>query len=259
MRKRMLVVIAFLVLGLAVTSPGVAAPGVAAPQPQVRSVITFPESGATVSGAVEVRGIAVHSNIDFFEVLYAAGPEPTGGSQWTKFSIVDDTQVDDGALGLWDTTTIPDGSYTLALAVWGVDDPSNPWLFFTTDLTVNNAQPVEMPTPEPTEVPPTPEPMPTAVLGPTPTPVSIQQPDTPTPAPTPAAVGEANGASDASAADESEGGLSLALDTETLRSAFCTGGLMAVMLFLLWGLYLMGKISVRWYLRQRTGPPTPWE
>jgi hypothetical protein len=254
MRKRMLVVIAFLVLGLAVASPGVAAP-----QPQVRSVITFPESGATVSGAVEVRGIAVHSSMDFYQLRYAAGPAETGGSQWVDFSIVEDTQVQDGVLGVWDTTTIPDGQYTLALAVWGVDDPSNPWLFFARNLTVNNAQPVEMPTPAATEEQPTPEPMPTAVLGPTPTPVSIQQPDTPTPASSPATVGEANGESDASAAGESEGGLSLALDTETLRSAFCTGGLMAVMLFLLWGLYLMAKISVRWYLRQRTGPPTPWE
>jgi len=257
MRKRVMMGLTLLVLGLVLASPGLAAP-----QPQVRSVITFPASGTTVSGVVEVRGIAIHSTMDFYQLRYAAGPQETGGSQWVDIAIVEDKQVQDDVLGTWDTTIIPDGQYTLALAVWGVDDPSNPWLFFARSVTVNNAQPVEMPTPSATEEQPTPEPMPTAVLGPTPTPVPIEQPATPTPQSSPAAVGETDEETDSSAGGEEEGGLSLTLDremSETLRGAFCTGGLIAVMLFLLWGLYLMAKISIRWYLRQRTGPPSPWE
>ena len=243
MHKRVFVGTLLLMLGLAVASPGLAAPPL-----QVRSVITFPESGMTVSGAVEVRGIAIHSNMDFYQLRYAAGPQETAGSQWLDFAIVEDKQVQDDVLGVWDTSTIPDGQYTLALAVWGVNDPSNPWVFFRRNLTVNNTQPVEMPTPAGQ---PTPEPMPTAIVGPTPTPVSIEQPATPTPRPSPAAVGEAGEGADSSSG-EGEDGLSVALDTEVLRNAFCTGGLITVMLFLLGGLYVLAKASVRWYLRQRT-------
>jgi len=41
-----------------------------------------------------------------------------------------------------------------------------------------------------------------------------------------------------------------------LRSAFCDGILITVSLFALWGLYLLVKAGVRWFLRQRhTHPP----
>lgn len=250
MRKRVVVGMTLLVLGLIVASPGLAAP-----YPQVRSVITYPAEGMTVSGRVEVRGIAIHSNMDFYQLRYAAGSQETAGSQWVDFAIVEDKQVQDNVLGVWDTTTIPDGQYTLALAVWGVNDPSNPWVHFVRNLTVNNAQPVEMPTPVVEQ--PTPEPLPTAVIGPTPTPVSIEQPPTATPHPSPAAVGEASEEAGTPAEDE-EGGFSLALNTNVLRDAFCTGGLITVMLFLLWGLYAMAKAIIRWYLRLRAGPP-PWK
>jgi len=55
-------------------------PGVAAPLQQARSVITYPSDGMTVSGAVEIQGIATHPNINSYQVRYAAGPQPTGDS-----------------------------------------------------------------------------------------------------------------------------------------------------------------------------------
>jgi hypothetical protein len=246
MRKRVLVVwMALMTLLL-----GIGSPGWAAPQPQVRSAISYPQTGMTVSGAVEVRGFAIHPNIHFYQVRYAAGPEATGGSQWVDFAIVEGVQVENDVLGTWDTTTVPDGQYTLALAVWGVNDPDNPYLFFVTHLTVNNAQPVATPTPE--EV--TPEPMPTAAIGPTPTSVPIQHPATPTPRPSPTSVGEEGGEDVPPSGDEGEDQPRFRLDTEGLQNAFCTGGLITVMLFLLWGLYMLARASVRWYLRQSTGP-----
>ena len=227
-------------------------PGWAAPQQQARSVVTYPTDGMTVSGAVEIRGIATHPNMDFYQIRYAAGPQPTGGSQWVDFAIVDGTQVEDGVLGTWDTTVIPDGQYTLALAVWGVNDSSGPYVFFVTQLTVNNAQPV----PSPTSEAPTPEPLPTAVVGPTPTPVAIEQPATPTPRPSPTPLSEDFEETVIPSGGESER-FSVPLDTEELRTAFCTGGLITVMLLLLWGFYLVVKAGVRWFLRQQRANRPP--
>ena len=241
MHKRILAVGTALVMMLLVAS----SPGWAAPLAQARSVVTYPSDGTTVSGAVDIMGIATHPNMNFYQLRYAAGPEPTGDSQWIDFAIVEATQVESGVLGTWDTTVIPDGEYTLALAVWGVDDPSNPYLFFVTRVIVNNAQPVPSPTPEA----PTPEPMPTAVAGPTPTPVGITQPATPTPRPT--ATPRVEVADETVTPSTGEGSaLSVPLDATELRTAFCTGGMITVVLLLVWGLYLVAKAGVRWFLRQ---------
>jgi len=247
MHKRVIVTITFLVIGLAM-----AAPGLAAPQFQhTRSVITYPESDTTVSGIVEIRGIATHSSAQWwYDVSYAPGPGPTEGSQWVPLAQVENTPVQNDVLAVWDTTSIPDGVYTLVLTVKGEGDPTY-WQFFVRNLTVNNTDFVVTPT----SVPATPLPMPTAAAGPTPTPVLIEQPPTPTPqqSPTPEGGEEDEGFEPPS--DEEGDGLNLALDTEGLRSAFCTGGLITLMLFVLWGLYMLAKASVRWYLRRSTAPP----
>jgi hypothetical protein len=241
MHKRILAVGTALVMILLVVS----SPGWAAPLAQARSVVTYPSDGTTVSGAVDVTGIATHPNMNFYQLRYAAGPEPTGDSQWIDFAIVEATQVENDVLGTWDTTAIPDGQYTLALAVWGVDDPSNPYLFFVTRVTVNNAQPVPSPTPEAA----TPEPMPTVVAGPTSTPVGITQPATPTPRPTATPRGEVADEPVTPSTGE-ESALSVPVDATELRTAFCTGGMITVVLLLVWGLYLVAKAGVRWFLRQ---------
>jgi hypothetical protein len=250
MHKRTLTVGIALLLILLTTS----SPGWAAPLMQARSVITYPTDGTTISGVVEVRGIATHPNLDFYQVRYAAGSEPTGNSQWVDFAIVDGTQVENDVLGAWDTTVIPDGEYTLALAVWGVDDSAGPYVFFVTRVIVNNAQPVASPTPsEPTA---TPEPMPTAVIGPTPTPVSVEQPATPTPRPSPTPRSGEDEETITPAGGEGDR-FNVPLDVSELRTAFCTGGLITVMLLSVWGFYLLAKAGVRWALRQqRTKPPS---
>jgi hypothetical protein len=224
-------------------------PGWAAPKPQARSIVTYPADGMTISGIVEVTGIATHPNMNFYQLRYAAGPRETGDSQWVDFAIVEGAQVENDVLGTWDTTVIPDGQYTLALAVWGVDDPAN-YVFFVRNLTVNNAQPVETPTPET----PTPEPMPTAVVGPSPTPIVVEQPATPTPRPSPTPQG---GITEDVPTPTAEGGEepAMILDVEDLRAAFCTGGLFTVVLLSLWALYVLVKAGVRWFLRGRTRAP----
>jgi hypothetical protein len=241
MHKRILAVGTALVTILLAAS----SPGWAAPQLQIRSVITYPESNTTVGGTVEIRGIATHlSSQWWYNVSYAPGPEPTGESQWVTLAQVDNTPVENDVLVVWDTTTVPDGMYTLALTIKAQDDP-NYWQFFVTNLSVNNTSFVATPTPEPS----TPIPMPTAVVGPTSTPIAIEQPATPTPRPSPMPRGESAGEPMAPSPAEEEDRFGVPLDVAELRTAFCTGGLVTVVLLLLWGLYLLAKAGVRWFLR----------
>lgn len=241
MHKRMLLLGLVLVIGL--LAP--AAPGWAAPLYQAQATITYPTDGTTVSGQVEVQGVALHPNMDFYQVRYAPGGQPTAGTQWQDFSIVEGQQVDSGVLGVWDTTQIPDGQYTLALAVWGVDDPNNPYLFFVTNITVNNANLVASPTPEeqePTEVPPTPTP------GPTPTPVVVEQPATATPRATPTVQMSVSPTPTIIVDEEPP----VALNLGEIQDSFCVGGLITVLLLSLWGFYLLAKAALRWFLRRRS-------
>ncbi len=250
MHKRMLVGGMILLIVLLT----VGSPGWAAPQYQARSVISYPSDGMTVSGVVDVTGVATHPNMRSYQLRFAAGPQPSGNSQWIDFAIVEGAQVDNGVLGTWDTTILPDGQYTLALAVWGADDAASPYVFFVSNLTVNNSVPVA----EPTEEPPTPEPMPTAVIGPTATPVAVEQPPTPTVPASPTAEGGETEEVDEEAATpsaEEEEGFSLPIDFAELRGAFVAGGKVVLWLFSFWALYLFVKALVRWLLRQRARGP----
>ena len=85
MHKRLLIVGTALVMILFIMS----SPGWAAPHYQARSTITNPSDGMTLGGAVDVTGIATHPNMRFYQLRYAAGPRPTGDSQWVDFAIVE--------------------------------------------------------------------------------------------------------------------------------------------------------------------------
>jgi hypothetical protein len=246
MYKRVLAVSVAAVIALLVA----ALPGRAAPVRQWRSVITYPEPGATVGGIVEIKGIATHANFDSYQVRYAPGAKVVADSAWVDIVMLVPNPVDNGVLCTWDTTALPDGQYVLALAVWGVDDPENPHVHFVEGITVNNSSFV--PSPEPTLEE---EPAATVPAGPMPTLASVVQPPTSTPRPSPeAGVGEEDAGTVTPTPEAAEAGLGVDLDASVLQNAFCTGGLVTVMLFLLWGLYSMAKASIRWYMH---GPKPP--
>ncbi len=241
------VVILTLLLVLAVAQGGLTAPL----QQDPIWIVTYPTDGTPVSGVVTIQGTATHSTFVSYGVLYATGPTPTGDSQWVPIVFGVQSMVVNGPLATWDTTTLPNGQYTLALAVYEVGNDT-PNLHFVNNINVHNE--AVTPTPTPTATPeattePEGQPTPAAdVIVPT-----IEQPPTATPRPTatfaadaPPSEGETNGAAGSS--------FSLA----GIGEAFSAGVWIAILLYLTGGLYVAGRAVLRYYLRQqKSGPKTP--
>lgn len=169
-----------LLLAAALSLVGWLVPAVPA-KAQVTAQISSPRDRAEVRGLVPVEGSATHASFQKYEVHF--GPEPNPGDQWTPiggspFSV----PVVQGRLGLWDTTIIPDGLYSLRLRVVRLD--GNYDEYFVRGVRVGNTRPPDTPTPSgPTD---TPVPAgPTAVPTPSPTIViAVPTVSSPTPRPT---------------------------------------------------------------------------
>lgn len=151
------------------------------------AVINSPASNSIVRGIVPVQGSADHTQFQFYKVEFA--PEPVTGDQWQIIGAIHNTSVINGVLENWDTTAIPDGSYTLRLQTVKLD--GNYLEFFVQQIVVTNTQPLPTDTPVPTEAPPESEVLVPAAPTVTPTPlpptptIVVEQPivDTPTPRP----------------------------------------------------------------------------
>jgi hypothetical protein len=132
--------------------------------------ISSPTTGQTVSGVVQVTGQASAANFNRYQLEVA--PANTG-----SFGIVFGpvgTQVQNGTLGQWDTSAVPNGNYDLRLTMFSSTGGT---ASRTVTVQVNNVPPTPQPTPppiiEPSPLPPIDIlPMPTlpiVPLGPTPT------------------------------------------------------------------------------------------
>lgn len=152
----------------------------AAPLAQTLAQIASPRDQAEVRGLVPVEGSATHPQFQKYEVHF--GPEPNSGDQWTPIGGSPFTvPVVQGRLGLWDTTIIPDGVYSLRLRVVRLD--GNYDEYFVRGVRVVNTRPLATPTPEGPVDTPTPR-GPTAVPTPTPTIViAVPVVESPTPRP----------------------------------------------------------------------------
>lgn len=221
-------------------------PGLAAPLAQDPVwVITYPTDGTTASGQVTITGTATHPNFSSYGLLYAPGPNPTANSQWVPVVFGVQTMVVNGPLATWDTTTLPNGQYTLALAVYEVGNDT-PNLHFVNNITVQNEAatptPTATPTVEETATPEgaTPE---GPLVGPT-----VVQPPTATPRPT--ATLAPNQTPTAETGTDGNSALST-LSTSALREAFCSGAWIAVLIYAIGGLYVAAKAAYRYYLRQQ--------
>jgi hypothetical protein len=130
--------------------------------------ITSPSSGEAISGVVTITGSATHEDFLGYDLAFAYADNPTG--TWFPLGEPVQAPVAAGRLGLWDTTGITDGDYSLRLRVWLQDGTA--LVTQVEGLRVRNRIPIETSTPAPTATP-------GATSSPTPRPA-------PEPAPTPA-------------------------------------------------------------------------
>ncbi|MGE3960177.1 MAG: penicillin-binding protein [Dehalococcoidia bacterium] len=75
--------------------------------------ITSPAAGSLVSGNVPVVGTAASAGMESYEVLVGLGVSP---ASWTTVASSSDLKVGQ-TLGVWDSTSVPDGPYTIRVVV----------------------------------------------------------------------------------------------------------------------------------------------
>ena len=133
--------------------------------------IDAPIAGASIVGAVEVRGRAMTadpSKFSFYRLHYGSGSAP---SSFRPIGNPVDQPVENGVLGQWDTSTLIAGEYTLQLTVYDTSGATS------VARVLVNVLPAPTPTPllqQPVRIP---------VPGETPTPDEENTGPTPTPLP----------------------------------------------------------------------------
>lgn len=147
---------------------------------QNQSGVTAPANGDAVSGDVVITGTAVIEPFLRYELYFKQ--EPSGDDAYIYFD-GGTNQVVNGQLGIWRTTNLAAGTYSIRLRVVKTD--GNYGEFIVSNLTLNlNVEPTATPTSsEPTETPIptatfTPAPQPTPIVG------QITQPELPGQQPT---------------------------------------------------------------------------
>jgi hypothetical protein len=116
---------------------------------------------------VPVIGTAVIDPFQRYELYYKL--EPSGDDAYIYFD-GGTTQITNGQLGVWRTTNLASGTYSIRLRVVKTD--GNYGEFFVRDLVVNQSA-VPTPSPTPTAGEPTETPIPTATFTPAPQPTPI--------------------------------------------------------------------------------------
>lgn len=229
-------------------------PGIAAPvQQDPVWVITVPAEDSILSGEVAIQGTVTHPNFVSYAIYYAPGSNVSGATTWDytnpiAFNV--QTMVVNDTLATWDTTTLPNGSYVLALAVWnsGSDTPD---VYFTTNLTIQNEE--ATPTPEPTDTPvPTTAPAEPGTPGETEAPVvapTVEQPPTSTPRPTPTLSPVTPGEEDTGTSDTTP--FDEIISVEKVKETFTQGAQLAFIAYILGGMYFAIKAAVRYFLRSQ--------
>lgn len=212
-------------------------------------MISFPRDGSAVSGVVAIQGTATHPSFVSYGLLFASGDTVTGSTLWRQDSPIiwnNQSMVVNGTLATWDTTTVPNGKYVLALVVYEAGNET-PNVYFVQNLTVQNEAATT--TPEPT-----PEATPTEIGAPTALPAegaapiapTIEQPPTATPRPTPTLSPGVTPGPDDTGEDETPKTI---ISMDAVKEAFKTGAQLAIMLYVIGGLYVAVKAAIRYALR----------
>jgi hypothetical protein len=152
-------------LVLLVLPSGALAAPTATPTPKDLLNVTMPRPDTAIGGVVSIMGTVQVARMQHFELAFGPGTNPW---QWIPIGERRSESVADGRLALWDTTTIPDGLYTLRVRAVRPALSQAYVEVFVSGLLVSNAP--TTPTPAAT-LPPTQTPTPTATATPSSTPI----------------------------------------------------------------------------------------
>jgi hypothetical protein len=226
--------------------------------------LTSPLANTQIRGRVQVKGSATHPQFDFYKVEFGPGENPSD-DRMSIIGAIHKEQITNNLLETWDTTAIPDGTYTVRLRV--VDKTGNYKEVWARRLSVANTMPADTPTPSappptpteglptvtPTMIPATPtivvdQPFLAATPLPTPPPIATEQAVTlsvqPGQAPTAQAVAVAASPAppatpDSSASESGATGVLSALpnvfDVNKLSNSLCYGAAFMAAVFLFFG------------------------
>ena len=230
-----------LLLLLVLVAPLWAEPSIA-PLPQAaRAEITSPEPLTAIRGEVPISGTALHPQFQRYELYFKLEP----GENWIFIGEAHFESVDRGLLGIWFTSSLPDGTYSLRLRVVRLD--GNYEEVIVRQVLVANAEPTETSTPE---VSPTPTETPTP-LPPTPT-VVVEQPIIPTPTLRPTSTPTVGDDTLAATAGDEDGGflginrLISQINLDDVSNAFVLGVKYALLAFAALAAYFILKRLLIW-------------
>ena len=211
------------------------------------AAITSPTDGQELRGVVTVTGSANHPEFNRYELAF--GPDPNPKDTWQVFNTTN-LPVDNNVLGLWDTSTVADGTWALRLRV--VRKDSNYDEAVVRGLRVSNQQPTGTPTPlasETTLTPTVDSNVATAVPSVEPTlrtvpTVLVEQPPTSLPAavapgapPTP------------DRPDTRSGGVASLVDLSLITTTCLSGAIVAGFVFAVLGVIQLGRAQYKQLLR----------
>ena len=108
--------------------------------PEVR--IVSPQMNAELRGKVLINGRASLPQFDYYKVEFGIGPSP---ADWALIGDIHKAPVVEGLLETWDTTTLPDGMYSLRIRV--VKPDGNYEEHFVPQVKIVNAVPTATVTP----------------------------------------------------------------------------------------------------------------
>lgn len=220
---RQIAAAALLVLGI----PGTALATSTPPGEITRVLIASPQTGDAVSGVVTIVGSV--SSPDFNSYQLEVAPDPSLSDRpWAPVQGAVGQQVQDGVLGVWDTTGLTDGRYILRLRLVRNEDVP---VDFEARVVVANSTLTPLP-------PASPTPQPQAAGTATPGPSLIEQPPTRTPRPT-ATPGGPTATPDPLSPERSP------LGPKRLRQAAIVGFLAALAGFLLLGVRSLSRAKAR--------------
>jgi membrane peptidoglycan carboxypeptidase len=112
------------------------------------AAIIQPQGGQTVQGTLPIVGQVGANEFGRYEIQFA----PANTESFQTITTATQPQPNAGAtLATWDTTSVPNGQYTIRLAVFA-NNANNGFVYRTVSVNVNNPLPTA--TPQPTQPPP---------------------------------------------------------------------------------------------------------